>query len=139
MCGPMKARRLIFRTFPLGQRSHLTVGEAASHLQSLGYQASTSLIRKLEREGLIESPDRSAGNYRLIDQQSLMRLRRVLGLRALGLSVEETRDILAVLDRSSDTSRSERGRLLDDLDTQIRLRQKQLDDLRVALRERRRP
>jgi hypothetical protein len=36
----MKGRRLILRTFPLSQRSHLTVGEAASHLQSLGYQVS---------------------------------------------------------------------------------------------------
>jgi DNA-binding transcriptional MerR regulator len=135
----MKGRRLILRTFPLSQRSHLTVGEAASHLQSLGYQVSPSLIRKFEREGLIEPPDRSPGNYRLIDQETLMRLRRILGLRVLGLSVEETREVLAVIDPSSDASRSERGRLLDDLETQIGLRLRQLGDLRTALRERRRP
>ena len=95
---------------------------------------SPSLIRKFEREGLIESPDRSPGNYRLIDRETLMRLRCVLGLRVLGLSVEETREVLAVLDRSSDASRAERGRLLDDLERQIVLRLKQLGDLRAALR-----
>jgi hypothetical protein len=47
--------------------------------------------------------------------------------------------VLAIIDRSSDASRSERGRLLDDLETQIGLRLKQLGDLRAALRERRRP
>ena len=127
------SRRLIFRTFPGGRRLHLTVGEAADHLQALGYQASTSLIRKLEREGLIAAPGRSAGNYRLIDEGTLTRLRRILGLRVLGLSIEETRAVLDLLDRAK--AGAERDRVLSELETRIGRRVKQLTDLRAALRE----
>jgi DNA-binding transcriptional MerR regulator len=124
----------LFRT-PRGRRAWLTVGEAAAQLRALGYQVSTSLIRKFEREGLIKAPDRSQGNYRLIDVAMFTRLRRLLGLRALGLSLEETHEVLATLERPGDVGRHER--LLDELDDRIRKRVGQLNDLRKALREHR--
>jgi DNA-binding transcriptional MerR regulator len=111
----------------------LTVGEAAARLQSLGYRASTSLIRKLERERLIEVPTRTEGNYRVIDEETFGRLRAVLGLRALGLSVETIRKVLPVLEtrRGSSTGQKE---LLDHLDALISKRVRQLNDLKAVLR-----
>jgi DNA-binding transcriptional MerR regulator len=124
----------LFRT-PRGLQPSLRVGEIAARLRELGYQASPSLIRKFEREGLIKAPDRSDGNYRLIDVPMFTKLRRLLGLRALGLSLEETQEVLATLERPGDVGRRER--LLDELDDRIRKRVGQLNDLRKALREHR--
>jgi DNA-binding transcriptional MerR regulator len=112
----------------------LTVGEAPAKLQSLGYQASASLVRKLEREGLIEVSTRTEGNYRVIDEETFRRLRAVLGLRALGLSVKTIGTVLAVLQtrRGSSTRQEE---LLDHLEELISKRVRQLTDLKSALRQ----
>jgi hypothetical protein len=63
------------------------------------------------------------------------KLRLLLGLRALGLSLSETREVLATLVRPGDVGRHER--LLDELDDRIRKRVGQLNDLRKALRDHR--
>jgi DNA-binding transcriptional MerR regulator len=119
---------------PRGHRPWLTVGEVAARLRALGYQASPSLIRKLEREGLIDVADRSEGNYRLIPDATFTRLRCLLGLRALGLSLEEIREVLTALERAGASGRRERERLLDELGDRIGKRIQQLDDLRKVLR-----
>src|SRR5439155_1290872 len=134
---PTKPRLpLLFRTFRSArQHGGLTVGDVAHRLQQLGYQASPSLIRKLEREGLVRIPDRTEGNYRVLDEAVFERIRRILGLRALGLSVDTIRTVLGALDHPRQGHRKQREDLLSHLDDLVGKRIRQLEDLRAVLRK----
>ena len=50
-------------------------------------------LRAYEDMGLIYTVGRSAGNYRLFDEEALWCVGVVSGLRALGLTLEEIRDL----------------------------------------------
>jgi DNA-binding transcriptional MerR regulator len=129
----MKPRPLFLRLPPNARRTHLTVGEVAAQLQHLGYDCSTSLIRKLEREGLLTPPGRSEGNYRLLDEEAVARLRTILGLRDLGFSLEETAQIITVVTRPG--RRADRDQTLSAIEDRIALRIRQMQTLRKALQE----
>ena len=116
----------------------LTVGEAAARLQSLGFHASTSLIRKLERENLVRIPQRTEGNYRIIDEDTFARIRLVLGLRALGLPLVSIRKILPGLYRARDVPHPRREEVFERLDELITTNVRQLKDLQTVLRDFRR-
>lgn len=60
-------------------------------------------VRYYEREGMMPRPERSAGNYRIYGEQQLQRLQFIRGARALGFSLDQVRDLLALGD---DRSRS---------------------------------
>ena len=81
--------KLIFRRSRSPRPSGWTIGEAAERLQALGLQVSTSQIRKLEREGLLETPARTAGNYRVLDDASLEVIKKRLVIYG-----KETRPVL---------------------------------------------
>ncbi len=51
-------------------------------------------IRWYEKEGLIDSPQRTAGNYRVYDRDAMMRLSFIRRARALGFSLDEIRTLL---------------------------------------------
>lgn len=55
-------------------------------------------IRYYEREGLLAPPQRSAGNFRLYGAEHLERLRFIRNCRALDMSQEEIRRLLALSD-----------------------------------------
>lgn len=55
-------------------------------------------LRFYEDEGLLHAVGRSSGGYRLFGEESLQRLEFILRLKALGLSLEEIRESLAVHD-----------------------------------------
>jgi DNA-binding transcriptional MerR regulator len=51
-----------------------------------------------ERVGLIPKPKRSAANYRLYSPEAIRRIRFIKKAQALGLTLEETREILDLKD-----------------------------------------
>lgn len=79
-------------------------------------------LRVLEEKGLIaRATDRGLRRY---DEDSLSRLRLLLGLRAMGMSLDEVRDILAI--RESDPH--DAGHVSEDLANRV-------DDLVIRLRD----
>lgn len=55
-------------------------------------------IRYYEREALLPPPSRSSGGYRLYDEAALRRLRFIRRSKALGFSLDEIRQLLALTD-----------------------------------------
>ena len=70
------------------------IGELA---RETGCPAAT--IRFYEKEGLLERPLRSEGNYRLYGEDELERLRFILHCRRHGMTLAEIRELLAFRDR----------------------------------------
>ena len=70
---------------------HLTIG-ALSH--RTGCQIET--VRYYERIGLLPRPARTAGGYRMYDENAVRRLAFVLRARALGFSLPEVRALLGL-------------------------------------------
>lgn len=60
---------------------------------------SSKTIRYYESIGILSSPQRKTNGYREYSTQDLARARFVSGARALDLSLEEIREILAMQDR----------------------------------------
>lgn len=69
------------------------IGELA---KETGCPAAT--IRFYEKEGLLETPPRSDGNYRLYGEAELERLRFILHCRRHGMTLAEIRELLAFRD-----------------------------------------
>jgi DNA-binding transcriptional MerR regulator len=57
-------------------------------------------IRHYEEVGVVVPADRSAAGYRLYSDRDIVRLRRVMGMKPLGFSLEEIREVLDLLDAS---------------------------------------
>lgn len=57
---------------------------------------SVKVLRRYEGRGLLYSAGRSAANYRLFDNAALWCVRVITGLRNLGLTVAEIRDLAGV-------------------------------------------
>ncbi len=69
------------------------IGELA---RATGCPAAT--IRFYEKEGLLQTPARTEGNYRLYGDEELERLRFILHCRRHGMNIAEIRDLLAFKD-----------------------------------------
>jgi len=94
-----------------GNGTVLRIGELAQMLQT-----TTKTLRHYEKMGLIQPSGRTASDYRVYDKDDQKRARNVFGLRALGLSIPEVRELLL---GGSDTQ-SIRQRLLGYLDEKLR-------------------
>jgi len=68
----------------------MRIGDLASVLAT-----STKTLRHYERAGLLPPPARLHNGYRVYDQKAVDRARLVIGLRRIGLSIEEVRGLLA--------------------------------------------
>lgn len=64
--------------------------------QKTGCQIVT--IRYYEKEGLLRTPERSQGNYRVYDRQDLERLEFIMHCRRHGMKLGEIRKLLAFRD-----------------------------------------
>lgn len=93
------------------------IGELARHV---GCRVVT--IRYYEKEGLLRSPERTAGNYRLYDEADVERLRFIRQCRLHGMALHEIRELLSFQDQprqSCDWITALVQRHLANVDTQI--------------------
>lgn len=105
----------------------LRIGEAA---KAVGL--STKTIRYYHSIDLVPEPPRTDGDYRLYDADDLLRLWRIRRLRALGLSLDQIRELLAAPATShADTLRT----VLQALDESLSAEIAELDQQRRAVRE----
>ena len=65
------------------------IGELAAELET-----TPKTIRFYEQLGLLSAPDRTLAGYRVYDEPAVARARLVLGLRRIGLSIEEVRALI---------------------------------------------
>ncbi|MDJ1174568.1 MerR family DNA-binding protein [Roseofilum capinflatum] len=75
-----------------------------------------------ERIGLIPPPERTAAGYRLFSQSDIERLAFIVQVKALGLSLDEIKDILSLKDGRSLTCQAVHERLckkLNEIEQQI--------------------
>jgi DNA-binding transcriptional MerR regulator len=75
-----------------------------------------------ERIGLIPPPERTAAGYRLFSQSDMERLAFIVQVKALGLSLDEIKDIVALKDGRSLTCQAVHERLckkLNEIEQQI--------------------
>ncbi|MHB0991576.1 MAG: Cd(II)/Pb(II)-responsive transcriptional regulator [Burkholderiales bacterium] len=79
-------------------RSLLKIGELSHHT---GCPVET--IRYYEREGLLDPPLRSRGNFRLYDQKHTERLNFIRHCRSLDMTLSETRTLLKFRDVPEDS------------------------------------
>ncbi len=93
----------------------LRIGQLAKALNT-----TAKTLRFYEQIGLLPAATRTAGGYRVYDEAAIRRVRLVLALRRINLSIEEVRALL-----ESDESSPLRLRLVSLL--QERLRQVELD------------
>ena len=89
-------------------------------------------LRHYERVGLLRPPQRTAHSYRMYDDNDMRRASHVMGLRGLGLSLEEIRSLLNV-DKGGRTRRKRLLGLLDEklheIDVNLAVLQGKRDDL----------
>jgi DNA-binding transcriptional MerR regulator len=69
----------------------MTVGELSRRTGT-----AVKALRRFEHLGLIYTVGRSSANYRLFDESSLWCVQVIHGLRALGLTVAEIRDLAGI-------------------------------------------
>lgn len=69
--------------------SAMRIGDLANALAT-----STKTLRHYERAGLLPPPARQSNGYRVYDRHTVNRARLVIGLRRIGLSIEEVRTLL---------------------------------------------
>ena len=75
-----------------------TSGWLAIGALSKGTGCKVETIRFYEREGLLPTPARSPGGYRLYSKDHLKRLTFIRRARALGFSIDEVRKLLTLAD-----------------------------------------
>ena len=88
--APSTSRRVPLRA------AGLLAGEAAKRL-SIGVQT----LHYYEREGLIPAPPRSESGYRLYTPELVERVRFIRKAQALGLPLDEIRDVLRLADQGA--------------------------------------
>ena len=96
-------------------------GPATGRLMQIGEAAervglSIRTIRHYEEAGLIVPSARSDGGFRLYTEPDLDRLAVVKRMKPLGFTLDEMRDLLAVLDALDAATGVDRAALLDRLD-----------------------
>ena len=99
----------------------LTSGAAAARA---GVNVET--LRYYERRGLVPTPPRSSGNYRLYSKESVRRIRFIKRAQELGFTLSEIKDLLTLTESASAECSDVRQRALD----KIRDVERRMADLR---------
>jgi len=93
---------------------------------------SIQTIRYYEKEGLLEAPRRSEGNFRLYDQNALNRLKFVKRCRTLGITLSEIHQLLD-LQKSQSKSCSEVSSMIDKRVQEVQVKISELQHLETEL------
>jgi len=80
-----------------GHGSMHQIGEVA---EAVGLSLRT--IRHYEELGVVVPSGRSAGGFRLYTEQDMDKLRKVKGMKPMGFTLEEIRQVLELLDEAAD-------------------------------------
>jgi DNA-binding transcriptional MerR regulator len=95
----------------------MKIGELA---QRVGVGIDT--VRYYERQGLLPAPDRLASGYRRYDEVDIARLRFVRRAKALGFTLVEIRELLALSGRREDDMGSLKAAAIEKLsDVEVKL------------------
>lgn len=90
-------------------------------------------VRYYERRGLLPEPDRTGSGYREYDESDLLRLRFILRAKALGFTLSEIGELLALRVDADTTAEDVRRHALQKIaDTEAKIRD--LERIRSALR-----
>lgn len=79
----------------------------------------TRTIRLYEKMGLVEPPKRTEGKVRYYEKPDIKRFKFVLKLKALGLSLEEMKELAELFNREAKVPEKIMPRLLELLDTHL--------------------
>jgi DNA-binding transcriptional MerR regulator len=96
----------------------------------------TRTIRLYEKEGLIEPPQRTDGGVRFYTKPDVKRLKFVLKLKELGLSIQEMRELSELYNKGDKVPEKIMPRLIELLDTHllsIREKVRKLNSLEVEI------
>jgi MerR family transcriptional regulator, copper efflux regulator len=97
----------------LVEEQYFQIGEAAARVE-----LSLRTIRHYDEVGLVRPSGHTSGGFRLYSEADVERLRIVKGMKPAGLTLDEMRELLELLEgRVSDTERLEH--FLDATDTQV--------------------
>ena len=113
-------------------RDGMRIGELAKRAD-----CPVETIRYYERTGLLPSPGRSSGNYRLYGERHLERLSFIRKCRSLDMAHQEIRALLEIRD-APDEDCAEANRLLDDHIGHVGQRIAELKALRREMQDLRR-
>lgn len=105
----------------------LTIGDLARRLD-----LPVSTLRYYERVGLLPAPARSRSGYRLYDEEAAARLAFVRSAQAIGFTIKDIRELLALDERSSCP---DVRRLLERRLAEIDKKLEDLNRVRTTLRE----
>lgn len=109
--------------------AHLTIGELA-RAAAVGVET----VRFYERERLLDKPSKPARGYRRYSQETLQRIAFIRRAKAVGFSLVEIRELLALRARPGAPCKTVRERALakrSAIDAKIR----ELEELRTAVQE----
>lgn len=90
-------------------------------------------VRYYERQGLLPAPERMASGYRQYDQADVARLRFIRRAKALGFTLIEIRDLLALSGRRDDDMGSLKAAATEKL-TDVETKLAELTRIRDGLR-----
>lgn len=96
----------------------------------------TRTIRLYEKMGLVDPPKRTEGKVRYYEKNDIKRFKFVLKLKALGLSLEEMKELAELFNREQKTPEKIMPRLIELLETHltsIRTRVETLKSLEVEI------
>lgn len=109
---------------------HMQIGEVAERTS-----LSLRTIRYYEEVGLVPPSARSPGGFRLYTEDDVERLRLVRRMKPLEFSLDEMRDLLAILDglKRDELSSADRKDLLDRLSLYREIAESRIEHLRAQL------
>ncbi|TRX57960.1 Cd(II)/Pb(II)-responsive transcriptional regulator [Thalassomonas sp. M1454] len=93
---------------------------------------SIQAIRYYEKEGLLKSPNRSEGNFRLYDDKALKELEFVKHCRSLDIPLSDIKTLLDLKDRPEESCSSINNLIVNQLDL-VNKRIKELKTLKSEL------
>jgi len=97
-------------------------------------QCTVETVRYYEKEGLLEEPSRTSGNYRNYSAMHLERLRFIRNCRALGMAHDEIRKLFALLEHPASGCGGV-NQLLDEHIAHVDIRIAELTQLKQQLGE----